>query len=385
MKTIKQLGLCIIVSLFLTACASKEDKPSEYETNLYDGKPIESLTQEEAPETEVEAITRGDVSLQQGNIDLALYEYIRSLSYPEAQHQARTLVNIGRIHELRNSDSLAEKAYLMSLDFDPNGVEPLEKLGAIYTEKGMVREGKSYFYRALNADQIRLESNQIIKGNEMVLPEDISQLSIDEDSPALAYMGLGILSDTEGDHALAEQFYQKALIIKPNSVKVLINFGYSYYMNANYMDAQRYTLWALNRSPENEKAQNNLALIYLAQGDIKRAINTFMRHMEAPEALNNVGYFLILQGRPEEAVPYLEQAIDKKASYYRVANENLNRALEEMRIQEESGEDSMGIDEPIIVIRHPEAIDLSNEIGEEPKIEDILEAGLEDTKEVETN
>ena len=230
-----------------------------------------------------------------------------------------------------------------------------------------------------------MESNQIIKGNELVFPEDINQLSIDETSPALAYMGLGILSDTDGDHMLAEQFYQKALIIKPNSVKVLINFGYSYYMNANYMDAQRYTMWALNRSPENEKAQNNLALIYLAQGDIKRAINTFMRHMEAPEALNNVGYFLILQGRPEEAVPYLEQAIDKKASYYRVANENLNRALEEMRIQEESGEDSMGIDEPIIVIRHAEAIDLSNEIGEEPKIEDILEAGLEDKKEAETN
>lgn len=374
MKTIKQIGLCIVISVFLTACASKEKEPSKYEASLYDGKPIESLTQDDPPLTEVEAITRGDTSLRQGNIDLALYEYIRSLSFSDAQYQARTLVNIGRIHELRGNDSLAESAYLMSLDFDPNGVEPLEKLGAMYTEKGMIKEGKSYFYRSLNADQIRLESKQMIKGNEIVFPEDVKMWSIDEQSPALAYMGLGILSDTEGDHMLAEQFYEKALTIKPNSVKVLINFGYSYYMNANYIDAKRYTMWALEREPDNEKAQNNLALIYLAQGDVKRSINTFMRHMEAPEALNNVGYFLILQGRPEEAVPYLEQAIDKKASYYRIANENLNRALEEMRLQQGSDDRSILLDEPIIVIHHSEAIDLSNEIGEEPKIDDILES-----------
>ncbi|MFA1562043.1 tetratricopeptide repeat protein [Aliivibrio fischeri] len=376
MKTIKQIGLCIVISVFLTACASKEKEPSKYEVSLYDGKPIESLTQDDPPLTEVEAITRGDTSLKQGNIDLALYEYIRSLSFSDAQYQARTLVNIGRIHELRGNDSLAESAYLMSLDFNPNSVEPLEKLGAMYTEKGMIKEGKSYFFRSLNADQIRLESKQMIKGNETIYPEDIKALLTDEKSPALAYMGLGILSDTEGDHMVAEQFYEKALSIKPNSVKVLINLGYSYYMNANYLDAKRYTVWALERAPNNEKAQNNLALIYLAQGDIKRSINTFMRHMEAPEALNNVGYFLILQGRPEEAVPYLEQAIDKKSSYYRIANENLNRALEEMRLQQGNDDRSILLDEPIIVIHHPEVVNLSDEIGEEPKIDDILESGL---------
>jgi Tfp pilus assembly protein PilF len=57
-----------------------------------------------------------------------------------------------------------------------------------------------------------------------------------------------------------------------------------------------------------------------------------MRQMEAPEALNNVGYFLILQGKPDEAIPYLQQAIDKKPSYYKLANENLSRALAEVRV-----------------------------------------------------
>ncbi len=99
--------------------------------------------------------------------------------------------------------------------------------------------------------------------------------------------------------------------------------------------ALKYTLSALEQEPDNEKAQNNLALIYLSRGEIKRAINVFMRQMDAAEALNNVGYFLILQGKPDKAIPYLQQAIDKKPSYYRVANENLNRALAEVREMEQ--------------------------------------------------
>lgn len=83
-------------------------------------------------------------------------------------------------------------------------------------------------------------------------------------------------------------------------------------MFGNYKEAYQYTRSALEIEPNNEKAQNKFALIYLASGDVKRAINVFMRHMDAPEALNHVGYFLIIQGRPDEAIPYLQQAIDKK-------------------------------------------------------------------------
>ncbi|GAM69844.1 TPR repeat protein [Vibrio sp. JCM 19236] len=55
--------------------------------------------------------------------------------------------------------------------------------------------------------------------------------------------------------------------------------------------------------------------------------------MSEPEALNNVGYFVMLRGDPEEAIPYFQQAIDKNPSYYKVANENLERALSEVRLR----------------------------------------------------
>jgi Flp pilus assembly protein TadD len=130
---------------------------------------------------------------------------------------------------------------------------------------------------------------------------------------------------------VAQILFGKVLTISPRSVKGLINMGYSHYMDGEYDEALRLTNNALNLEPNNEKAQNNLALIYLAKGEVQKSVNTFMRHMDAPEALNNVGYFLILQGKPEEAIPYLQQAIDKKASYYELANKNLETAISQVR------------------------------------------------------
>ncbi|OIQ25675.1 tetratricopeptide repeat protein [uncultured Vibrio sp.] len=323
---------CVVItlSLMLTACATEPEKPG-FDSALYDGLPVDTLTSDAPPLNEKEAIMRGDIALSKNNIDLALYEYIRSLSFPDGQYHDKSLYNIGRIHESRGNLPLAQKAYSIALEENPNNVQVLEHLGGIYAKSGDVEQGYSYFLRALNADQVRLNSSNTLNPDDLVKSGDVEALQVDNDSPVTAYMGLGVLTDVKANHTLAQAFYKKALLIEPRSVKVQINTGYSYYMSGDYKTALKYTLSALEQEPNNEKAQNNLALIYLSRGEIKRAINVFMRQMDAAEALNNVGYFLILQGKPDKAIPYLQQAIDKKPSYYKVANENLERALAEVR------------------------------------------------------
>ncbi|RTZ15234.1 tetratricopeptide repeat protein [Vibrio aquaticus] len=313
-----------LCALLLAACASKE--PS-LDTSLYDGKPIDTLSSEEPPKTEKEAIMRGDTALSSGNVDLALYEYIRSLSFENGQFRDRSLYNIGRIHQSRNNLTLADKAYLLALEENPNNVEVLEQLGSIHSKNGDIEQGKSYFLRAINADQIRFGNSDTLVGKDLLTSKEVALLKSDSRSPEFAYMGLGVIADLEKDHNLAQAFYKQALSIDSSSSKTLTNVGYSFYMSGDYRKAQRFTLEALEKDPTNDKALNNLALIYLAKGEIPRAINVFSRHMDKPEALNNVGYFLILQGKPEQAVPYLQQAIDSKSTYYKVANENLERAL----------------------------------------------------------
>lgn len=320
----------LLMLITLGGCASQTDQPKPFENELYDGRPVETFNSDAAPLTEVEAIKRGDYALKGNNTDLALYEYIRSLDFPDAQYRDKTLYTIGRIHQSRGNLELSEKAYLLAIDANPNNIKVLQQLGSNYTKQGDVEQGESYFIRAINADQLRLASREKLALNSVSITA-IEQLSSDNQSPALAYMGLGILYDVKAKHHVAKAFYQHALKIEPKSSKALMNMGYSYYMSGEYDNAKRYTVAALEQDKTNERAQNNLALIYLATGEEQRALNVFMRFMDAPEALNNVGYFLMLQGKPEKAIPYLQQAIDKKPSYYKVANENLERALLEVR------------------------------------------------------
>ncbi|MBY6196605.1 tetratricopeptide repeat protein [Vibrio hangzhouensis] len=321
--------LVAFMVIMLQACASGTKEPS-YDTSLYSGRPIDTLTQEPPPVSEVEAIQRGDAALNAGNVDLALYEYIRSISFTPADYKDKTLYTIGQIHLSRGNTELAEDAFLMSVKANPDNEKALEQLGNLYTQLGRVDEGKTFFLRSINADQIRLNSGVSIVYDDLT-KEVVEDLKVDIDSPALSYMGLGIISDIQRDYDAARVFYEKASAASPNSTKVLLNQGYSYYMSGDYNNAMKFTQRAIKREPSSKKAQNNLALIYLAQGEETKALNMFARHMERYEALNNVGYFLMLKGSPERAIPYFKQAIDTKPSYYKLANDNLDRALSLVR------------------------------------------------------
>lgn len=324
--------LCAVTFL-VVGCASQTQDPMPFEDELYDGQQVESFNLKDAPKTETEAIKRGDKALSQNNVDLALYEYIRSLKLPKGEFKDKTLYTIGQIHQSRQNWSLADKAYLMAIDENPDNIKVLEQLGANYSKQGDVAQGKSYFLRAINADQIRLKIvNKTSK--EPFSATQINSMTVDNDSPLTAYMGLGILYDVDSKHDLAQAFYRKALMINPKSAKAMINMGYSYYMSGDYDEAERTTIAALKLAKNSEKAQNNLALIYLAENKVQKALSVFMSSMEEYQALNNIGYFLMLQGKPEIAVPYLQQAIDKNPLYYKLANENLKRALAEIRMKE---------------------------------------------------
>ncbi|MGR5529620.1 tetratricopeptide repeat protein [Vibrio alfacsensis] len=325
----------IIIStlIFLAACSSSEHKAPFY-SELYQGRPIDTLNIEEKPLSELDAIKRGDAALSLKNTDLALYHYISALEFVNGVYRDKALLKVGQIHSARGNHELAEKALLLALETNPNNVEVLEKLGRDYSKKGDVENGLIYFSRAINADQVRLNSRFSFSYDTSI--KQLESLKRDENSPALAYLGLGILYDLDAQHSIAQALYRYALEIKPRSSKAMMNMGYSYYMEGNYAKARHYTLQAIKLDANNDKAQNNLALIYLAQNDDKSALNVFMRIMEAPEALNNVGYFMMLQGKSAQAVTYFQQAIDKKPYYYKVANENLERALMQLRTDSES-------------------------------------------------
>ncbi|MEF1309654.1 tetratricopeptide repeat protein [Vibrio mytili] len=322
--------LLITMVLFVSGCANKETKQSNFDKSLYSGKPVESLTSEEPPLSESEAIERGDRALTSKNTDLALYEYIRSLTFENGVHKDKTLYTIGRIHEAKGDFELADRSFRASLAENPNHIGSLEELGKLYTKQGRKDVGNDYYLRALNADQVRLGGKGDLVVNA-ITTEKVMALRYDEQSPVNAYVGLGVLYDVNNRHETAQAFLRRALEIKPYNEKALVSIGYSYYMVGDYGKATHFTNSALNLNNNNEKAINNLGLIAIARGEPRKALGIFSRHMTPSEALNSVGYFLILRDEPGEAIPYLQQAIDKSPAYYAKANENLERALAMVR------------------------------------------------------
>lgn len=328
---IQTIALALVV---MSGCSSS-DPADNFDSSLYAGKPIESLSNAEPPKTEKEALARGDMALANKDIDLALYEYLRSLSFPNAEYKDKTLYTVGKIHLTAPNLELAERAFKASLQENPNNVGALEELGSLYSRNGRTDEGMSYYIKAVNADLLRLGENPTITANNLSV-ESVAELKHDAQSPDGAYNGLGVLLDVKGEHDLAQSLFVSAIEIDDKNLDAIINLGYSYYMSGDYPKAAVYTKAAVMRDENNEKALNNLALVYLAQDKVRQALNVFSRHLTTPEALNNVGYFLILQGKAEQAIPYLQQAIDKNPSYYEVANRNLERALSIVREQSSS-------------------------------------------------
>lgn len=322
-------NIILLSLLVLVACSATQDE-SDFDSTLYSGKPVESLTNDEPPKSEEEAISRGDRALTNKNVDLALYEYIRSLAFPTAQYKDKTLYTIGRIHMAKGDFELADKAFRAALTENPNHIGSLEQLGTLYTKQGQKDVGKAYYLRALNADQVRLGSSTSVT-KENLNQDTIPTLRFDGDSPKDAYVGLGVLCDLKGEHEIAQDLLRKALEIDAKNVHALVSLGYSYYMIEDYFRATHFTNAALSQNPGDERAINNLGLISIAKGKPRQALRIFAKHMSEAEALNNVGYFLILLDKPEEAIPYLQQAINKNPAYYEMANNNLERALAMVR------------------------------------------------------
>ncbi|WP_417212487.1 lipoprotein, partial [Acinetobacter venetianus] len=109
-------------ALVLSACANQSTQPKPFDNALYDGRPVETLSSDAAPMTETEAIKRGDYALKNNNTDLALYEYLRSLDFPDTQYRDKTLYTVGRIHQSRGNLDLSEQAYLLALEANPNNI-----------------------------------------------------------------------------------------------------------------------------------------------------------------------------------------------------------------------------------------------------------------------
>lgn len=287
------IKFCLLGLLSGCATTSTIDTSESAGAGLND-KSLDVLFATEFPvASKAEALAKATQALQQGDVDKALFFYVRALQFqPE---NVELLAQIGEIQMRRNNDDLARRAFLAALKYDPTHAHSLEGLGLIYIAEGM---------------------------HEQAVVELKSAVAYD-DQLWRAHNALGIYEDKAGDFAAAQLHYDKALSINPDAADVLNNRGYSKLLAGN-MDGATLDFYEAAENRNFPLAWANLGKLYAAQGRYSDAITTYKHVMSEAHALNNTAYAAIENGDITQAKFYLNEAIRLSPTYFPAAEENLS-------------------------------------------------------------
>ena len=120
----------------LAGCASTpEVEDDKYTRAQLNDESLDVLFATEFPvESEADALARADFALTEGDVDKALFFYVRALLFnPE---NVQLLSHIGLVQMQRDHHDEAKLAYSLAKQYDPTYGSALEGLGLIYMAEG---------------------------------------------------------------------------------------------------------------------------------------------------------------------------------------------------------------------------------------------------------
>ena len=295
-KPLLILALVLSNSL-LVACSTNtlQLKSQPIASNLYNDQKALIHDMAENPPDAASNIKRADGFYQQGNMNDALYYYVKSLELDDKNKEV--LERIGQIHVKKGNYDLAEAAYSLVLKLDKNNAQALEGLGIIQLNTGKPAEAHQSLRAAVAIDASLWQANN----------------------------GLGLIADQQGDYSSASEYYEAALKTKPNMPMLLNNLGYSKYLSGNYLGAIQLFDSASKVDAKYESSWLNLGLVYARQGNDSAALEAFMHVLDEADAYNNLGYIDMMNDKTNAANEYFQKAISLSPSYHILANENLKR------------------------------------------------------------
>jgi Tfp pilus assembly protein PilF len=290
------MDICAICLLgILTGCAGAPKPDADiYTGGAFNNKEFDVLFATEFPvESEDEAFARAAGAMQEGELDKALFFYVRALQFnPE---NVDLLAHIGEIHMQRNDIAMAKRALLQARKYDPMHARTLEALGLIYMSDGK---------------------------DERAVVELTTAIAND---PRLwrTHNALGVYADKNADFVAAQTHYNAALSINPDAAHVINNRGYSKFLAGDPHGAALDFYEAANDRGFSQ-AWANLGMVYAKQGWYKDAIETYEHIMSEANAYNNTGFAALQNGDLTQAERFLNEAIRRSPTYFPAAERNLS-------------------------------------------------------------
>jgi tetratricopeptide (TPR) repeat protein/TolB-like protein len=126
------------------------------------------------------------------------------------------------------------------------------------------------------------------------------------------YRRLGQVLEQNNQIEPALAAYRKAIEMDPGYYRTYQALGNFYLNRADYDEAVKFLRKTVELAPDEPNAHFALGAAYLQAGRFAEAENELRgstREAETPTALHALGYVLMYEGRDEEAVPYISQAL----------------------------------------------------------------------------
>lgn len=199
----------VVMAVFLAACGSKEPKPQE--------PAPQPQPQADTRPTPASAVERARIHTELGanyyeigKLGVALQELNEAITIDPKYVPAYNTLAL--VHMALKEDDKARKRFQEALRLDPNDSDVNNNYGRFLCDRKQEKEAVKYFLAAIrNPLYNRVED---------------------------AYVNAGICSRRAGDLASAEDFFQRALKLKPDDARALINLSQLYYSKGDIAQAK---------------------------------------------------------------------------------------------------------------------------------------------------
>jgi tetratricopeptide (TPR) repeat protein len=335
-----RISLLLVMIAVLSGCQSMGPESVSGMRSVYSGDNSVLYQVQKEINSPDQAMLMAGRAYQVGDLDLALFQYLRAFELDPKRYQA--LVWVGRIHKERGNHQLAEMAFNEVLANEPGNVDAMTELGLLNLSLRQHERAQELLLKVVGEDQRRLG------GKPEVSLTDAETLKVDSKSPLKAYNGLGVLADLRNDFSQAEIFYRLAMRIDPRSALVQNSLGYSYYLGGKWPEAEQAYKRGISNDPSYKSLWRNYGLLLARMGRYEEAISAFEQVEKPAEASNDVGYVCLVAGKLEEAEQFFRTAIEQSPAHYDTAWDNLNRVQQIRRLRGLGSNSTVG--EPVAVI-----------------------------------
>lgn len=242
----RNIGLALIVSMFLAACASNDPAPGSIAaTSDLTRALIDAATT---------ALRRGDAA--------TAVAYYRDACRRDPGNAAGT---IGLMRSLRIAGGLDEARGIAA-----QAIVRWSSNAAVLAEAGKVR---------------------LAAGNASAAVPLLQRATAIDDHDWRTRSALGLAYDRLGRYPRAAASYKAALALSPDNAVVLNNFALSKAMAGDLRRARALAERAVEADGADLRVRQNLALIYALSGNISRATALTRRDLPAPLARATLSYF----------------------------------------------------------------------------------------------